>query len=220
MKRMRDMPLADRPRERIVTRGADALSNEELVAAIIGRGMKGRDVRVIARDVCLLLGNGKPLPGYDDLRSVPGMGTVRSAQLSAAFELARRFLCKPTGIRIHQPEDAEPLLRFLREKCQEHFVVITLNGAGDVIHCRTVTIGTLNQSLVHPREVFADAVTDRAASVICAHNHPSGSREPSTEDIAITRQLRDAGGILGIRLLDHLIVTKDSLISLREQGLF
>lgn len=217
---MRDMHIADRPRERIAARGADTLSNVDLVAAIIGSGIKGRDVRVIARDVCLLLGNGRPLPGYEDLSKVPGMGKVHSAQISAAFELARRLLCKPTGIRIHQPEDAEPLLAFLREKHQEHFVVITLNGAGDVIHCRTVTIGTLNQSLVHPREVFADAVTDRAASVICAHNHPSGTREPSTEDIAITRQLRDAGGILGIRLLDHLIVTRDGLISLREQGIF
>jgi DNA repair protein RadC len=103
---------------------------------------------------------------------------------------------------------------------QEHFICITLNGAGEVIGNRTITVGLLNHSLVHPREVFADAITDRAASVICVHNHPSGSLEASTQDIMITRQLASAGEILGIRLLDHVIVTKQGHLSLKEKGIF
>jgi DNA repair protein RadC len=106
-----------------------------------------------------------------------------------------------------------------REKPQEHFICISLSGAGEVIQSRVVTIGTLNHSLVHPREVFAGAITDRAASVICVHNHPSGSLEASPQDVAITRQLQEAGAILGIQLLDHIIITRAGFSSLKEKGL-
>ena len=138
----------------------------------------------------------------------------------ACFEIGRRYYCKNKEVRsISSPDDVLPLVEDLRGLRQEHFVCITLNGAGEVLAKRTITIGLLNHSLVHPREVFAEAITDRAASVICIHNHPSGSREPSPQDIAITAQLRDAGSMLGIQLLDHIIVTKSGFTSLKEKGL-
>jgi DNA repair protein RadC len=107
----------------------------------------------------------------------------------------------------------------IRDKRQEYFICITLNGAGEVLDSRTITVGLLNHSLVHPREVFADAITDRAASVICVHNHPSGSLDPSPQDIAVTTQLREAGLLLGIQLIDHIIVTKSGYLSMKERGL-
>ena len=121
--------------------------------------------------------------------------------------------------KISTPADILPLVSFLSGKKQEHFICITLNGANEVIETRTITMGLLNHSLVHPREVFADAITDRAASIICVHNHPSGTLDPSSQDIAITRQLADAGTLVGIRLLDHLIITDSGWLSMKEQGL-
>ena len=118
-----------------------------------------------------------------------------------------------------KPEDILPHVAYLKEKRQEHFVCITLNGAGEILGIRTITLGLLNHSLVHPREVFADAITDRAASIICVHNHPSGSLDPSTQDIAITSQLRDAGSLLGIQLIDHIIVSKTGYLRMKERGL-
>jgi DNA repair protein RadC len=120
---------------------------------------------------------------------------------------------------VTRPEDILPLVPTLATKAQEHFICITLNGAGEVLGNRIITVGLLNHSLVHPREVFADAITDRAASVICVHNHPSGSLEPSSQDIAITRQLKEAGALVGIPLIDHIIVSRTGHLSLRERGL-
>lgn len=130
---------------------------------------------------------------------------------------------EPTGrtpsTHICSPEDARPLVGWLKDEDQEHFLVLSLNAAGGVIASRIITIGLLNYSLVHPREVFAPAISDHAASIICVHNHPSGTQEPSREDLTITRQLSQAGEILGINLLDHLIIAGESLISLKERGL-
>jgi len=151
--------------------------------------------------------------------AIEGVGAAKACQIVACFELTRRYRASDVrGRRVTKPEDVLPMVAHLAGRKQEHFVCITLNGAGEVIDRRTVTIGLLNQSLVHPREVFAEAITDRAASVILVHNHPSGTLEPSGQDIAITRQLAEAGSILGIRVLDHLIVTGNGHVSLRELG--
>jgi DNA repair protein RadC len=151
-----------------------------------------------------------------------GIGPSKAAQIMACFELGRRY-CAPAGgsIKVTKPQDILPLplIAEMRDKRQEHFICITLNGAGEVLDSRTITVGLLNHSLVHPREVFADAITDRAASVICVHNHPSGSLEPSPQDIAITTQLMEAGLLLGIQLIDHIIVTKAGYLSMKERGL-
>jgi len=121
-------------------------------------------------------------------------------------------------LKVTRPEDLRPVIEWLADEQQEHVLAITLDGANQVIASRIVTIGLLNHSLLHPREIFAPAITDRAASVILVHNHPSGSMEPSSQDKAITKQIKDAGEILGIRLLDHLILAGDMIVSLRERG--
>jgi DNA repair protein RadC len=220
MKKMKDVPEKDRPREKIAVKGAAALSDTELIEAIIGRGTRNRDVREIAKEIHRqVLEKGSAIR-YDDLHTIDGIGPTKASQIMACFELGRRYSgSRDQGVRVTRPEDILPLVATLREKRQEHFVCIALNGAGEVLGNRVITVGLLNHSLVHPREVFADAITDRAASVICVHNHPSGSLEPSSQDIAITSQLKEAGSILGIQLIDHIIVTKAGHVSLRERGL-
>ncbi|HDS64156.1 MAG TPA: DNA repair protein RadC [Methanofollis liminatans] len=217
MKKMRDVPDGDRPREKIAAKGAAALTERELIAAIIGRGVAGRDVLEIARDIEGVIAD-SDVPAYADLVEVSGVGTAKACQIAAAFELARRRLT-PEEIRISAPTDVLPLVRHLADRKQEYFICISLNGAGEVIGNREVTKGLINYSPVHPREVFADVLTDRATSVIFVHNHPSGSLEPSREDIAMTGQLVAAAGILGIRVLDHIIVSRKGHTSMRERGL-
>ena len=220
MKKMKDMPVRDRPREKIACRGVSVLTDNELIEAIIGRGTKNKDVREISREIGGLIEQHRDNLRYKDLEEVDGIGPTKASQIIACFELGRRYY-KPAGpdIRVTRPEDILPLVAHLKEKRQEHFICITLNGAGEILGNRTITVGLLNHSLVHPREVFADAITDRAASIICIHNHPSGSLEPSSQDIAITNQLKEAGSVIGIQLIDHIIVSKNGHVSMREQGL-
>ena len=219
-KRMRDTPNRDRPREKLAARGPRALTDAELIALLLGRGTKGRDVWQVAGDVERYLERAREGPSYEDLLAIDGIGSAKACEIMACFELGRRYLGDGgvPGHRVASPADVLPLVAEWRDKKQEYFICITLSGAGEVIERRTITVGILNQSLVHPREVFAEAITDRAASVVLVHNHPSGTLEPSTQDIGITRQLAEAGVILGIRVLDHIIVTKKGYVSLRELG--
>jgi len=215
---IKDLPKLDRPREKLAARGAEALSDTELLAVIIGKGIPGRDVLRVAAEVGRILA-GRPLDriGLSDLEKVKGMGLAKAAQLIAAFELARRHILK-ARVRITAAEDVLPFVQGIREKHQEYFVCLSLNGAHEVIENRVVTVGLLDSNQVHPREVFADPLADRAAAVIFAHNHPSGNLSPSPEDIALTKRLVRAGELLGIKVLDHLIVTKHGFLSLRQQG--
>lgn len=217
---MRDTPNHDRPREKLASRGPQVLTDAELIALLLGRGTKERDVWQVANDVRNYLKDAGGTPSYSDLLEIEGIGSAKACEIMACFELGRRYLAGDGGAgqRVLSPEDILPLVAEWRNKKQEYFICITLNGAGEVIERRVVTIGILNQSLVHPREVFVDAITDRAASVILVHNHPSGSLDPSTQDLGITRQLAEAGSILGIRVLDHIIVTKNGYASLKELG--
>ncbi len=220
MKMMKDISPNDRPREKIAKKGASALSDTELIEAIIGRGTKNKDVRMLAKEICGLIELHREKIRYDDLAAIQGIGPAKASQITACFELSRRY--SPNGgtnTHVTRPEDILPHVAYLKEKRQEHFICITLNGAGEVLGNRTITLGLLNHSLVHPREVFADAITDRAASIICVHNHPSGSLDPSSQDIAITTQLKEAGVLLGIQLIDHIIVTKTGYLSMKERGL-
>jgi DNA repair protein RadC len=220
MKKMQDIEVQDRPREKIRKKGASCLTKQELIAVILGSGGPGRNVRVLAKEISELIDKNPDAVGYQDLAAIRGMGSAKISQIIACLELARRIYPgdnkKP---KISTPADILPHVSFLSGKKQEHFICITLNGANEVIHTRTITMGLLNHSLVHPREVFADAITDRAASIICVHNHPSGTLDPSSQDISITRQLADAGTLVGIRLLDHLIVTDSGWLSMKERGL-
>jgi DNA repair protein RadC len=218
MKTIKDMPEHSRPREKLREKGASALTDEELVAAILGMGTAGIDVRTIARQVAALIREHREALSLNHLLEVPGMGLAKAAQILSAFELARRHLLKET-VKISCAADVLPLVADIAEKQQEHFVCISLNGANEVIEKRVVTIGLLDRSPVHPREVFADVIADRAASVIFAHNHPSGSLQPSEADLRTHDQLTEAGRILGLRVLDHLIVTRKGYYSFQEAGL-
>jgi DNA repair protein RadC len=205
MSAIQSLSLNDRPREKMLSRGEKHLSNDELLQVIIGSGIKGADVTVISRQILDLLELQHGKISLEQLTKIRGVSTATATKLLASLELTGRF-CK-TGTKINTEDDVLPLLADIRTKKQEHFVVLTLDGAQRLIEKRVVTIGTLNASLVHPREVFADAITDRAAGIVVAHNHPGGSLEPSGQDIVVTKRLRAAGELLGIKLLDHLIVT-------------
>ncbi len=215
---MKDMPEHSRPREKLRENGVAALTDEELVAAILGMGTAGIDVRTISRQVASLIREHREGLTLDHLLSVPGMGLAKGGQILSAFELARRHLLKET-VKIESAEDVLPLLTDIRAKSQEHFVCISLNGANEVIQKRIVTIGLLDRSLVHPRDVYADVITDRAAAVIFAHNHPSGDLQPSDADVRTQKQLVEAAKILGIRVLDHVIVSKKGYFSFQEAGM-
>jgi DNA repair protein RadC len=217
-KTIKDLPAHARPREKLRERGAQALTDEELVAAILGMGTAEVDVRTMARQVASLIREHKQGLTLDHLLDVPGMGLAKAAQILSAFELARRHLLKET-VRITGARDVLPLLNDIAARQQEHFVCISLNGANEVIERRIVTVGLLDKSQVHPREVFADVIADRAAAVILAHNHPSGELKPSNSDLKIHEQLTEAGRILGIRILDHVIVSKKGYYSFQEAGL-
>jgi len=221
MRKMRDVPESDRPREKIAQKGAPALSESEILEVIIGRGTKDHDVRTIAREIADLMQK-SPAISFDQLLMIKGVGPSKASQILACFELGRRLFDKTANVhRIVTAEDivSLPEVHEIRDRRQEHFLTVTLNGAGEVLNARTITVGILNHNLVHPREVFADAITDRAASIICVHNHPCGIPEPSSQDITITTQLREAGSMLGIQLMDHIIVTKTSHTSMHDRGL-
>lgn len=221
VKRISDIDPLDRPREKIKKKGASALTDSELIAAILGNGTKNNDVFTISKKVADLLEKDN-LPSYDTLMEIKGIGVSRASLLMACFELANRYVvpAEKERIRITEPFHILKITEVagLAYEQQEHFLVTSLNGASEVINTRIITKGLLNHSLVHPREVFADAITDRAAAIICIHNHPSGNPEPSAEDITVTRQLTEAGTILGISLIDHLIITKKAVTSLRSLG--
>ena len=208
--RISDRHPLDRPREKLARYGAARLSDLELLMAIIGSGNKQADVGKIARQVLKLLRDRGGELSYDDLRGVVGLGEAKIPVIVASLELARRYLLDSDQPIIDSPEKAVELLSDIRDKKQEYFVCLTLDGANRLIAKRVVTIGTLTASLVHPREVFADAIADRAASIIVAHNHPSGSLRPSQVDIATTERLKHAGELLGVQLVYHLLITKQS----------
>ena len=195
-----------RPREKLQARGAAALSDYELLMAIIGSGSAHADVTKIARDVRKILGEKGSNLTYEDLLKIKGLGAAKATQLMASFELWRRQFEVSERPIIDSAEKAVELLGDIRSKKQEYFVCLTLDGANRLIAKRVISIGTLTASLVHPREVFAEAITDRAASIVVAHNHPSGNLEPSIADKEVTERLRQAGEILGIEVLDHLIL--------------
>lgn len=208
--RLSDRHPNDRPREKLARYGAARLSDLELLMAIIGSGNKQADVGKIAREVLKIVRQKGGDVSYDDLRNVVGLGEAKIPVILASLELARRYLLDSNQPIIDSPEKAVELLADIRDKKQEYFVCLTLDGANRLIAKRVVTIGTLTASLVHPREVFAD----RAASIIVAHNHPSGSLEASQADKDVTSRLAEAGKLLGITFNDHIIVTKTDFVSI------
>jgi DNA repair protein RadC len=204
----------DRPREKLKSKGPCALSDFELLQALIGSGNKQTDVSQIARSTQKLLQKRGADISYEELEKISGLGAAKITEILSALELSKRYLIDSDQPIIDSPEKAVEQLTNIRNKKQEYFVVMTLDGANRLIAKRTITIGTLTSSLVHPREVFADAITDRAASIIVAHNHPSGDLTASPEDKTITDSIVEAGKILGIEVLDHIIIVRNQSISI------
>jgi DNA repair protein RadC len=219
VKTIKDMPAHARPREKLRERGPAALTDEELVAAILGMGTAGIDVRTMAKQVAGLIREHRTALTLEHLQAVPGMGLAKAAQILSAFELARRHLLTET-VKIQCAGDVLqlPLVAEIAAKPQEHFVCISLNGANEVIAQRVVSMGLLDQTPVHPREVFADVIADRAAAVIFAHNHPNGDVQPSDADRRTHDRLTEAAKILGLRILDHVIVSRKAHYSFQEAG--
>lgn len=203
-----------RPREKLQARGAEALSDYELLMAIIGSGTQYADVTKLAREVQKLLKEKGSELAYEDLLSIKSLGPAKATNIMAGFELWRRQFEVSERPIIDSPEKAAEQLSDIRDKKQEYFVCLTLDGANRLIAKRIITIGTLTASLVHPREVFAEAISDRAASIIVAHNHPSGTLTPSSADSEVTQRLEEAGVVLGIKLVDHLIVSSSGHLSI------
>lgn len=212
--KMSDRPKDLRPREKLQARGADSLSDYELIMAIIGSGNASADVTQISREVLRVVKQRGSDLKYNDLIQIKALGPAKAAQLMASYELWRRRFEVSDRPVIDSMADAVVQLADVRGKKQEHFVCMTLDGANRLIQRRIVSVGILNASLVHPREVFADVITDRAAGIIVAHNHPSGTTTPSPEDIQTTKRLKEVAELLGIGFYDHLIVTADDYRSI------
>jgi DNA repair protein RadC len=217
MKRIADIPKLDRPREKLIQKGAEGLSDLELLAILLGSGTKGHDVMTIAGRILKTLDGDKGSVSIDELRRIEGVGIAKATLIAAALEFARRRI-RPEGLKISFPSDVLPLIRHFADRKQEHFICISINGANEVIANRVITVGLVNRTQVHPREVFADPITDRASAIIVAHNHPSGGLTPSKEDFEITKQLKAAGETLGIKLLDHIIFNHKEYYSFLEHG--
>ncbi|HIE17895.1 MAG TPA: JAB domain-containing protein [Dehalococcoidia bacterium] len=220
------MPISERPRERLLKLGAEALSSQEVLALLLGRGTKGESVMVTAQKLISQFGNLKNLASasIEELTKITGIGTAKAAQIKAAFELSRRLEEPPDRapkITVKSPEDILKSVRsLLKGKRKEHFLVLSLDTRNHLIDMHKVSIGSLDCSIVHPREAFKEAIADSAASVIFVHNHPSGDPTPSADDIQLTKRLTDAGQILGIEVLDHVIVCDEDYLSMKAKNLF
>lgn len=219
-----DLPRAERPRERLQKHGAEALSAQELLALVIGRGVSKKSVMTIAQELLVKFGNIKAISQatIEELSQIRGLGFAKAAQIKACFELGKRQDLEPEikNFDIQNPKDIVKAIRAsIKDKAKEHFKLILLNTRNKIIGISTVSIGSLNTSIVHPREVFKEAIMHNACSVILAHNHPSGDPEPSEDDLTITKRLTEAGKILGIEVIYHIIITKNGFFSFKEKGL-
>ena len=211
------LPSEERPRERLIRYGPEALSDRELLSIILVSGVKGKNVTFLAYELLRKLDNAKDIPPVKDLCRLTGFGVSRACTITAMLEFGRRKWA--SGQRIRNPGDIYNVIRHHADRRQERFICISLNGAHEVMATRIVTIGLVNRTIIHPREVFADPILDRASAIAVAHNHPSGSLQPSDEDSEITKRLKIAADILGINLLDHLIFSETSYFSFRQEGL-
>jgi len=217
MRKIKELLIQDRPREKLKIKGPRALSDFELLEVIIGSGDRKADVGQIAKNVLKKFKAGIENIKLDQLETVKGMSLAKASRIIAAIELSKRYLIKE-AIKVENPKDVLPLVQEYKDKKQEYFICMTLDGASNIIQSRVISIGTIEQSLIHPREVFADAISDRAAGVIFVHNHPTGDLSPSEDDKEITKRLIEAGKLLGIKVCDHIIITNKSYFSFKESG--
>jgi DNA repair protein RadC len=218
VKTIKELHNDDKPREKLIKKGTQSLKKDELISIILGSGIKGKDVRKLSREIVSILDTSYSSITLEQLCNIHGLGVAKASQILASIELAKRYTSQ-NNRKITSAEDVYSELKSFTNKKQEYFLSITLDGASHIINTRTVFIGTLNQSLVHPREVFADAIADRSAGIIIAHNHPSGTLVPSRADISITQRLKEVSKLVGIELLDHVILAKSGFYSFADEGL-
>lgn len=215
---IKNLEAIDKPREKLQKQGLSALKDYELMAIILGSGVKGKDVISLSKELIKLFEKDFENLDLKKLLNVHGLGTAKACQIVSAIELSQRYLIQNQNTKITSSQDVYLELKPYKNKQQEYFLCLYLDGANNLLETKVITIGILNQSLVHPREVFSYAIEKRCASIIVAHNHPSAILKPSSEDINITKRLKESGKILGIELLDHIIFTKDGFYSFQEEG--
>jgi len=219
-KTIKDLPKVERPREKLIKYGPEKLSNSELLAILLRSGKKGENVVELANKILKRFRSDKlSYLTFDELKDYPGLGPAKACEIVACFELGKRLL-KGKKARIYlKPKEVWEELKDIRNNKKEHFVIFYLDSRNQEIKREIISIGSLNANLVHPREVFEPAVRNLAAQIILAHNHPSGDTEPSEEDLTITKRLVEAGKIMGIEVVDHIIVAKNGFFSFKEKNL-
>lgn len=217
--KIKDLPKIERPRERLEKYGPEKLSNPELLAILLRVGGKGINVVEMSKKILKKFSNNKLAEAnFKELKNSFGLGPAKACEIIACFELGRRLLKGKKSALLLSPQDVWRELKDIRENKKEHFVIFFLDARNQEIKREIISIGSLNASLVHPREVFEPAVSSLAAQIIIAHNHPSGNSDPSEDDLEITKRLVKAGKILGIEVVDHIIVAQNKFISLKEEG--
>ena len=225
MYKLKELPKEERPRERMITYGASSLSNEELLAIVLKTGTKSMPVKELASKILVEIGDIKNLRNinYQKISSISGIGDAKACSMLAISELAKRMTREVPSLKNISIRNTEIAFRYfkdlLEDKKQEYFYCIYLDNKKKVLDTKLLFIGTLNQSIVHPREVFKEAYLLSASALICAHNHPSGNVEPSLEDIELTKRLSSVGMIMGIKVVDHLIIGRDKYYSFLENNL-
>ncbi|MAT59153.1 MAG: hypothetical protein CMF23_14370 [Ignavibacteriae bacterium] len=223
--KIKDLPLDDRPREKLILRGPQSLSDSELIAIILRTGTKGKSVVQISQEIIKKSGNLASLAvkTVSAFTKDEGIGKDKAATLAAVFEIAKRVNAQIkwfSDVKITSPEEvAKIFIPLLKDEIKEHFFVLCLNSANKIIKYENISIGNLNSSVVHPREVFKVAIDNNSANIIVLHNHPSGNPEPSNEDISITKKLVESGKILGIEIFDHIIIAGNQYLSFVEKRL-
>ena len=215
--KIKDTPKVDRPREKLIKYGPNKLKDEELLAIILGTGTRGANVVELSRKIIRKFGKNFGKLSVEELKGIKGLGKIKATQLVATFELARRYLQKDKP-QILSPQTIFDSLVDLRKSKKEQLVALYLDTRNYEIQREIISIGTLNANLVHPREVFEPAVKNLASSLILVHNHPSNNTEPSKDDIEITKQLVEAGKIMGIEVVDHIVISESKFYSFADHG--
>ncbi len=220
--KLKNLPKIERPREKLIQKGPQNLKDEELLAILLGTGVEGKNVVEVAKQTLRKYSKKRLLKlTYNDLSKIKGIGSAKACTILAAAELVKRALeiGEETLPKIESIKDVVAQCSYLRDKSREHLLGLYLNARNEMIFKKHLFVGTLNASLVHPREIFQYALSQNAASVILIHNHPSGDTEPSEDDLEINKRILEAGKIMGIDVLDHVIITKTKVFSFKDKKL-
>ena len=220
--KMQDVPKTERPREKLISKGPQNLKDEEFLAILLGTGVEGKNVIEVAKQILNKYSKKRLLKlTYNDLSKIKGIGPAKACTILAAAELVKRALKigEETLPVIRSTKDVIAQVGYLRNKLREHLVATYLNARNEMLFRKHIFIGTLDANIAHPREIFSEALRQNAAAIILVHNHPSGDPEPSKADLEITKRILEAGKIIGIDVLDHVIITKNKVFSFKENKL-